>query len=186
MPVNATNEKLGWLAPNFILKDISENYMSLDQLKGDNGTVIAFICNHCPYVIAIAQRLSFEAKELKKLSINTIAIMSNDVIKYPEDSFDNMKLFSKKYDFNFSYLYDETQEVAKNYGAVCTPDIFGFNGSLKLMYRGRIDSGVMNSKEVEIKRELYNAMLKIKNDGIGPSEQFNSFGCSIKWKNDEQ
>ena len=185
MPVNATNDKLGWLAPIFNLKDVSENYLSLEQLKGKNGTVIAFICNHCPYVIAIAERLSFEARELKKLSINTIAIMSNDVSQYPEDSFDNMKLFSKKYDFNFSYLYDETQEVAKNYGAVCTPDIFGFNSSLELMYRGRIDSGVMNSNNSEIKRELYNAMKKIKNDGLAPKEQLNSFGCSIKWKDNE-
>ena len=185
MPVNATNDKLGWLAPNFNLKDISGNYMSLEQLKGDNGTVIAFICNHCPYVIAIAERLSFEAKELKKLSINMIAIMSNDVLQYPEDSFEKMKIFSENYDFIFSYLYDETQEVAKKYGAVCTPDIFGFNGSLKLMYRGRIDSGVKNLNNSQIDRELYNAMLKIKNDGVGPAEQFNSFGCSIKWKNNE-
>ena len=182
MPVNATNDKLGWLAPSFNLLDISDNYVSLDQLKGDNGTVIAFICNHCPYVIAIAERLSFEAKELKKLSINMIAIMSNDVEQYPEDSFDNMKLFAKKYDFEFSYLYDETQEVAKSYGAVCTPDIFGFNSSLELMYRGRIDSGVMNSNDKKIDRELFFAMNKIKNDGVGPKDQLNSFGCSIKWK----
>ena len=182
MPVNATNDKLGWLAPSFNLLDISDNYISLDKLKGDNGTVIAFICNHCPYVIAIAERLSFEAKELKKLSINMIAIMSNDVEQYPEDSFDNMKLFAKKYDFEFSYLFDETQEVAKSYGAVCTPDIFGFNNKNLLCYRGRIDSGVMNSDQNKIDRELYNAMVKIKNDGIGPDKQLNSFGCSIKWK----
>ena len=185
MPVNATNDKLGWSAPNFNLLDVSENYISLEQLKGENGTVIAFICNHCPYVIAIAERLSFEAKELQKLSINTIAIMSNDVHKYPEDSFDNMKLFSKKYDFTFSYLYDETQEVAKSYGAVCTPDIFGFNSSLELMYRGRIDSGVMNSDTKKIDRELFFAMNKIKNEGVGPKDQLNSFGCSIKWKTNE-
>ena len=185
MPVNATNDKLGWSAPNFNLRDVSENFLSLEHLKGENGTIIAFICNHCPYVIAIAERLSFEAKELKKLSINTIAIMSNDVNQYPEDSFENMKLFSKKYDFNFSYLFDQTQEVAKNYGAVCTPDIFGFNKSLELMYRGRIDSGVMNSNNSEIKRELYHAMVQIKNEGVGPKEQLNSFGCSIKWKSNE-
>ena len=185
MPVNATNDKLGWIAPSFNLLDISDNYFSLDQLKGDNGTVIAFICNHCPYVIAIAERLSFEAKELKKLSINMIAIMSNDVEQYPEDSFDNMKLFAKKYDFKFSYLFDETQEVAKSYGAVCTPDIFGFNSSLELMYRGRIDSGVMNSDTKKIDRELFFAMNKIKNDGVGPKDQLNSFGCSIKWKTNE-
>ena len=183
MPVNASNDKLGWLAPSFKLKDVSGDFMSLDQLKGENGTVIAFICNHCPYVIAIADRLSFEAKELRKLSINTLAIMSNDVNQYPEDSFEKMKNFSKKYNFCFSYLYDESQEIAKNYGAVCTPDIFGFDRTLKLMYRGRIDSGVMNSDNSQIERELYNAMTKIKNDGVGPSKQFNSFGCSIKWKN---
>ncbi len=182
MPVNAANNELGWLAPNFHLKDVSGETMSLEHLKGVNGTVIAFICNHCPYVIAIAERLSFEAAELKKFSINTIAIMSNDVSQYPEDSFENMKLFSKKYYFDFCYLYDETQEVAKNYGAVCTPDIFGFNSLLKLAYRGRIDSGVMKSKNDKIDRELFNAMIKVKDEGIGPNEQFNSFGCSIKWK----
>ncbi|MBD1147578.1 thioredoxin family protein [Pelagibacterales bacterium SAG-MED31] len=186
MPVNAVNDKLGWLAPDFHLKDVSENQMSLDQLRGENGTVVAFICNHCPYVIGIAERLAFEAKELKKLSINTIAIMSNDVIQYPEDSYEKMKIFSKKYNFNFPYLYDETQEVAKNYGAVCTPDIFGFNSSLKLSYRGRIDSGVMKSDEPNIKRELYDAMVKIKKYDEGPIEQFNSFGCSIKWKSNGQ
>ena len=120
-----------------------------------------------PYVIAIAERLSFEAKELKKLSINMITIMSNDVEQYPEDSFDNMKLFAKKYDFEFSYLYDETQEVAKSYGAVCTPDIFGFNSSLELMYRGRIDSGVMNSDAKKLIENYFFAMNKIKNDGVG-------------------
>ena len=185
MSVNASNDNLGWLAPSFKLKDVSNEIMSLEDLKGQNGTVIAFICNHCPYVTAIAERLSFEAKELKKFSINTITIMSNDVTQYPEDSFENMKIFAKKYNFTFSYLYDESQTVAKSYGAVCTPDIFGFDSSLKLMYRGRIDSGVKNLNNSQIDRELYNAMLKIKNDGEGPLEQFNSFGCSIKWKNNE-
>ena len=185
MPVNASNEKLGWIAPTFNLLDVSGEKKSLDQLIGKNGTVIAFICNHCPYVISIADRLSLEARELKKYSINTIAIMSNDVDKYPEDSFEKMKIFSRKYSFDFPYLYDDTQEVAKSYAAVCTPDIFGFNNLLKLLYRGRIDSAVMNSNQKQIDRELYNAMLKIKNDGVGPSKQFNSFGCSIKWKNNE-
>ena len=185
MPVNASNNKLGWKAPSFNLKNIDNKMYSLDKLRGKKGTVISFICNHCPYVISIAERLSFEAIELKKFSINTIAIMSNDVTQYPQDSFENMKIFSKKYNFNFCYLYDETQKVAKSYGAVCTPDIFGFDGSLKLMYSGRIDSGVMNSNNSQIERDLYNAMLKIKNEGIGPTEQMNSFGCSIKWKNNE-
>ena len=109
--------------------------------------------------------------------------MSNDVINYPEDSFENMKIFSKKFNFNFPYLFDETQEVAKKYNAVCTPDFFGFDKNLKLKYRGRIDSAIMKSdQDNEIKRDLFNAMLKIKNEGIGPSEQINSIGCSIKWK----
>ena len=185
MPVNATNDKLGWLAPNFNLKDISGNYMSLEQLKGDNGTVIAFICNHCPYVIAIAERLSFEAKELKKLSINTIAIMSNDVNQYPQDSFDNMKLFSKKYDFDFPYVIDEDQSVAKRYDAVCTPDFFGFNSMLELQYRGRIyeiNSNVKPRVRLEnSKNELLESMIEISKSGVGPKNQTPSMGCSIKW-----
>ena len=120
--------------------------------------------------------------ELKKNLINTIAIMSNDVDQYPEDSFDNMKLFSKKYKFDFPYLFDETQEVAKNFTAECTPDFFGFNKYNKLLYRGRLDSAVTNSDSQMLERDLYNAMIKIKEEDIGPEEQFNSFGCSIKWK----
>ncbi len=182
MPVNASNDKLGWKAPDFNLLNVDEKTLSFNEMKGSKGTVIAFICNHCPYVISIAERLSKEANELKKLSINTIAIMSNDIVEYPQDSFENMKIFAKKYQFKFPYLLDENQQVAKNYGAVCTPDIFGFNKDNILAYRGRIDSGVMKSENTKINRELYNAMVKIKNDGLGPAEQFNSFGCSIKWK----
>ena len=182
MPVNAVNDKFGWIAPDFNLLDVSGKKLSLNEILGSNGTVIAFICNHCPYVIAIAERLSTEARELNKLSIKTIAIMSNDVMQYPDDSYENMKLFANKYDFMFPYLFDETQDVAKQYGAVCTPDIFGFNNKKLLCYRGRIDSGVMKSDNQKIDRELYNAMVKIKNDGIGPDKQLNSFGCSIKWK----
>ena len=186
MPVNALNDKLGWKAPDFSLNNATDNnFNTLDALRGKNGTVIAFICNHCPYVIAIAERLSFEAKELKKSEINTISIMSNDANQYPEDSFENMALFAKKYAFDFPYLHDESQQIARKYGAVCTPDIFGFNRNLILQYRGRLDSGVMNSKDKKIKRELFEAMNKIKFDGNGPLEQFNSFGCSIKWKENE-
>ena len=112
MPVNASNDKLGILAHEFNLLDISGKMLSFSNLKGDNGTVVAFICNHCPYVLKIAERLSKEAKELKKLSISTIAIMSNDVLQYPDDSYENMKIFAKEYNFEFSYLYDQTQEVA--------------------------------------------------------------------------
>jgi len=182
MSVKASNDNLGWIAPEFSLLDISGNVLSFNELKGENGTVIAFICNHCPYVISIIERLCFEAIELKKLLINTIAIMPNDVIQYPSDSFENMTIFSKKYSFTFPYLFDETQEVAKNYGAVCTPDIFGFNKKNSLSYRGRLDSGVMKSENTKIDRELYNAMIKIKENRISNDLQFNSFGCSIKWK----
>ncbi len=185
MSVNAPNDQLGWKAPNFNLKNIDNNLCTLNNLKGKNGTVIAFICNHCPYVIAIAERLSFEAKELKKSEINMIAIMSNDSSQYLEDSFENMTHFANKYNFDFPYLHDETQQVAIEYGAVCTPDIFGFNRTLHLQYRGRLDSGVINSKEKNINRELFNAMNKINSDGVGPLEQFNSFGCSIKWRKNE-
>ena len=185
MSVNAPNDKLGWNAPSFNLKNIDNTMYSFDNLKGISGTVIAFICNHCPYVIKIANRLSSEAKELKKIGINTIAIMSNDSAQYPEDSFDNMVKFAKKYNFEFPYLHDEKQEIAYKYGAVCTPDIFGFNNSNLLQYRGRIDSGVMGLKNDIINRELYQAMKKIKSTGVGPNEQFNSFGCSIKWKKSE-
>ena len=183
MPVNAPNNNLDISAPSFSLKNIDNKILSLDSLKGVNGTVIVFICNHCPYVKAIAHRLKKDSDELLSHSINTIAIMSNDVINYPDDSFENMKIFSQKYNFNFPYLYDETQEIAKNYDAVCTPDFFGFDKNLILKYRGRIDSGVMNaSQNSNIERDLFNAMIKIKNEGVGPSNQLNSIGCSMKWK----
>ena len=182
MPVNASNDKLGWSAPDFNLLDVTGDKVILDNVKGKNGTVIAFICNHCPYVISIAERLSFEADELKKISVNTIAIMSNDVDKHPEDSYENMKEFAKKYSFKFPYLFDKTQLVAKAFGAVCTPDIFGFNKESNLAYRGRIDSAVIKSDTSKIDRELYQAMIKIRKNNIGPEKQFNSFGCSIKWK----
>ena len=183
MPVNAPNDNLNTNAYPFNLLNIDDKMLSLEKARGINGTVIVFICNHCPYVKAIANRLKKEADELLLHSINTIAIMSNDVIKYPEDSFNEMKNFARKYKFKFPYLFDETQEVAKKYNAVCTPDFFGFDKNLQLKYRGRIDSGIMNfNKNNDIERELFNAMIKIKKENIGPETQFNSIGCSIKWK----
>ena len=186
MSVNAPNKDLGWLAPNFKLLSIDENYYSLKDLAGEKGIVIAFICNHCPYVIKIAERFSNEAKELNKIGVTTVAIMSNDFKSYPEDSFENMKIFAKKYKFDFPYLIDLTQEVAKKYGAVCTPDIYGFNKNLKLQYRGRIDSGVMNNDNKNIKREMFYAMKDISINDMGPKNQSNSFGCSIKWINNNE
>ena len=185
MSVNAPNKELNWIAPKFNLLSVDNKYYNLSELAGDNGTVVVFMCNHCPYVIKIANRLAFESIELEKIGVSTIAIMSNDVNAYPEDSFKNMKLFVKKYNFNFPYLYDATQKVAKSYKAVCTPDIFGFNKHLYLKYRGRIDSSVMINNKNNIKRELFYAMELIANTNKGPLEQNNSFGCSIKWNDNE-
>ncbi len=183
MPVNAPNKDLNWKAPSFHLKNIDNRLLSLENLRGINGTVIAFICNHCPYVKAIANNLSEDAEELKRYSINTIAIMPNDVINYPEDSFDNMKIFANKYNFNFPYLYDETQEIAKAYTAACTPDFFGFDKNLELKYRGRINSSKINSNSIDqIERSLFDAMISIKDTNYAPEKQINSIGCSIKWK----
>ena len=185
MPVNASNSDLDWQAPDFNLISVDEQYYSLSQLAGENGTLIAFICNHCPYVIRIIERFVYESIELNNIGVSTIGIMSNDVKQYPEDSYEKMKEFSLKYDFKFHYLYDSTQQVAKDYRAVCTPDIFGFNKNLQLKYRGRIDSKVVEEDNSDIKREMYEAMKLIKERNEGPSNQFNSFGCSIKWANNE-
>ena len=186
MPVNASNCNFGWKAIDFELKSIDEQIYSLQDLKGTNGTVIVFICNHCPYVKTIADKLSYESKELFKIGINTIAIMSNDVDSYPEDSFENMKIFAKLYDFKFPYLYDKDQIVAKNYKAICTPDFFGFNKFFELQYRGRINSQLMNLQKNEYIRELYEAMKLISKTNKGPIIQKNSIGCSIKWKNNDK
>ena len=185
MPVNASNSDLDWQAPDFNLISVDEQYYSLSQLAGENGTLIAFICNHCPYVIRIIERFVYESIELNNIGVSTIGIMSNDVKQYPEDSYEKMREFSLKYDFKFHYLYDSTQEVAKDYRAVCTPDIFGFNKNLQLKYRGRIDSKVVEEDNNDIKREMYEAMKLIKETNEGPLNQFNSFGCSIKWANNE-
>ena len=185
MPVNASNSDLDWQAPDFNLISVDEQYYSLSQLTGENGTLIAFICNHCPYVIRIIERFVYESIELNNIGVSTIGIMSNDVKEYPEDSYEKMKEFSLKYDFKFHFLYDSTQQVAKDYRAVCTPDIFGFNKNLQLKYRGRIDSKVVEEDNNDIKREMYEAMKLIKETNEGPLNQFNSFGCSIKWKINE-
>ena len=181
MIVNSPICDFGWKAEKFELLSVDDNYYSLDSLIGSNGTVVVFICNHCPYVKAIADRLSDEATALKDIGVNTIAIMSNDVNIYPEDSFENMKKFSYHHNFHFQYLYDKTQIVAKKYKAECTPDFYGFNNDLELNYRGRIDSGTMNNKNSYIERELFNAMKLISETNKGPNIQHNSFGCSIKW-----
>lgn len=166
---------------DFKLKNTDGTMVSLDDVQGENGTVVMFICNHCPYVIAVIDRLVRDCKALEKHGIGCVAIMPNDVKNYPADSFENMKNFADKYNFSFPYLIDETQEVAKAYGAVCTPDIFGFNADGQLQYRGRVDSAGKSEANENTVRELYEAMIQIAETGKGPAQQTPSMGCSIKW-----
>lgn len=154
---------------------------TLADVRGERGTLIMFICNHCPYVQAIRDRIVRDAGELLAHGVKAVAIMSNDPTEYPEDSFANMQKVARELNFPFPYLYDETQEVARAYGAVCTPDFFGYNADLQLQYRGRLDA---SHKEPipGARRELYEAMLQIAQTGKGPAEQIPSIGCSIKWR----
>jgi peroxiredoxin len=168
-------------AIDFNLKDTNGNSLTLADVKGTNGTLIAFICNHCPYVKAILPRLISDITELKALGINTVAIMSNDPSEYPEDSPENMKKIAEEMAFPFHYLLDQTQQIAKAYGAICTPDFFGYNSDLKLQYRGRFDESRKETAP-DSTRDLFNAMKLIAETGKGPKEQISSIGCSIKWK----
>ena len=172
----------GWKAPPFSLPGVDGKTYSLAELKGKNGTLVIFICNHCPYVKAVIDRIVRDANELKAYGINTVAISSNDAEHYPEDSFDNMKRFAQAHGFIFPYLYDETQDVARAYDAVCTPDFFGFNSKLELQYRGRLDASRKEAGPADARRELFEAMREIAETGKGPREQTASMGCSIKWK----
>ena len=168
----------------FKLKSTEGKIISLEDLKGENGTLVMFICNHCPYVKAITKDIVEDCNELKKIGINSVAISSNDSTNYPEDSFDNMIKFAKKNNFSFPYLIDETQEIAKAYDAVCTPDFFGYNKDLELQYRGR-SRELKNLVPVrDGKSDLYKAMKQIAETGNGPKNQIPSAGCSIKWKFD--
>jgi peroxiredoxin len=167
---------------DFNLKGIDENKYSLKDVVGANGTLIMFICNHCPYVKAISKEIGETAAELKKYQINVVAIMSNDTLNYPDDSFDNMKIFAKQNNFMFPYLIDESQEVAKNFGAVCTPDFFGYNFKNELQYRGRLRQLKDLKPAINSKNELLEAMIEVSKSGRGPKEQFPSMGCNIKWK----
>ena len=173
----------GLKAKEFQLKSTSNNTISLNNIRGENGTLIMFICNHCPYVKAVIEDIVNDCKNLEKFGIKAVAISSNDVKNHPEDSFENMIKFSKNYNFNFPYLFDETQEIAKSYGAVCTPDFFGYNKNLELQYRGRIRE-LKDLKPVRSgDSDLYKAMMTISKTGKGPKEQIPSMGCSIKWFN---
>ncbi len=171
----------GWRAPDFDLLGVDGKRYTLANSMGENGLLVMFICNHCPYVKTIQTRLVHDCRELLKYGINTIAIQSNDTKSYPEDAFERMQEVAKQFDFPFPYVWDETQEVAKAYGAVCTPDFFGFNKHLELQYRGRFDAAGRGEPPADNPRDLLNAMKLIAKTGKGPLEQIPSIGCSIKW-----
>ncbi len=174
----------GWKAPDFLLPATDGKTYALRDLAGPNGVMIMYICNHCPYVISIANKLTREGKALQELGIGVAAICANDADEYPEDSFENMIDFAGKNGFSFPYLHDESQEVAKAYGAVCTPDFFGFNKDLELQFRGRLDSSGRTASPDDTPRELFEAMKLIAETGTGPAGQIGSMGCSIKWKSE--
>jgi peroxiredoxin len=177
--------EFGAAAIDFDLPGVDGRHWSLQQCAGERGLLVVFICNHCPFVIAIRERLVHDARELMQYGINTVAIMSNDPTDYPEDSFENMQRIATEYKFPFPYLLDESQQVAKAYGAVCTPDFFGYNHDLKLQFRGRLDASGKDAAPAGAPSELFTAMKQIAETGQGPREQTPSIGCSIKWKQAE-
>ena len=172
-------------AIDFALPGVDGKTWTLADCVGEKGLLVMFICNHCPYVQSIRERIVRDTRELKALGINTVAIMANDTADYPEDSFENMQAVAREFDFPFPYLIDETQEIAKKYGAVCTPDFFGYNADLQLQYRGRLDESRKAAVE-GARRDLFEAMKQVAETGNGPAEQIPSMGCSIKWKGGEE
>jgi peroxiredoxin len=173
--------ELGSTAPTFSLRDPNDKLWTLADCRGERGTLVMFICNHCPYVKAIQERLVRDTAELLPHGVKSVAIMSNDPTDYPEDSLDNMRLVAERWKYPFPYLFDETQDIARAYGAVCTPDFFGYDADLTLRYRGRLDSGGREAKP-GLRRELFEAMRGISEGGQAPREQMPSVGCSIKWR----
>ena len=183
MPIQTPICDFGQKAHDFQLKSTDNEIISLNEVKGKNGTLIMFICNHCPYVKAVTKDIVEDSKKLKILGINSVAICANDAENYPEDSFDNMVKFANKNQFDFPYLVDDTQEIAKIYDAVCTPDFFGYNKNLELQYRGRLRE-LKNLVPVrDGESDLFKAMKQISETNKGPEQQTPSAGCSIKWKN---
>ncbi|WP_101067206.1 thioredoxin family protein [Roseovarius salinarum] len=168
----------GWPAADFSLPGTDGKTHTLADVRGETGTLIMFICNHCPYVQAVLDRIKRDARDLRALGVGVAAISSNDADAYPADSFEEMK----KLDLPFPYLHDESQEVARAYGAACTPDFFGFNADLELQYRGRLDASTKQAGPADLRRDLFEAMTQVVETGEGPAEQIPSMGCSIKWK----
>lgn len=172
----------GWKAPDFSLPATDGRTYSLSDIAGPRGTLVMFICNHCPYVLAILDRILRDARDLQDLGIGVAAICSNDAETYPDDSFENMKRLAEEKGFPFPYLHDEDQSVARAWGAVCTPDFFGFNVDLELQYRGRLDASRKEAAPENARRDLFEAMKQVAETGQGPQDQIPSMGCSIKWK----
>ena len=182
MPIQTPMCDFGRKAYNFEFKSTDNKLISLSDIKGKNGTLIMFICNHCPYVKAVTKDIVEDCNDLQKIGINTVAICANDAQSYPEDSFEKMIEFAKKNNFNFPYLSDETQVIAKTYEAVCTPDFFGYNKDLELQYRGRLRELKNLIPVREGESDLKKAMTLIAETGNGPKNQIPSAGCGIKWK----
>lgn len=172
----------GWKAPDFFLPSTGGANITLNDARGPSGLLVMFICNHCPYVLAILNRIIRDANDLNALGVGIVAISSNDVKTYPQDSFENMAKMANDREFSFPYLYDEAQDVARAYGAACTPDFFGFNSRIELQYRGRLDASTNKKGPKSLRRDLFEAMKLIVETGQGPKDQVPSMGCSIKWK----
>ena len=181
MAVDTPICNFGWKAVDFSLEGIDGRTYGLADVAGPKGTLVMFICNHCPYVKSIIGRIVRDVADLKAKGIGTVAIMANDTESYPEDSFENMKVFGREHAFNFPYVIDRSQQVARAYDAVCTPDFFGFNSDLELQYRGRLDES-KTTPVPDARRELFDAMSQVAETGRGPEAQIASMGCSIKWR----
>jgi len=165
----------------FELPGVDGRRWSMRDCMGPNGLLVMFICNHCPYVKAVIDRIVRDTTELRELGVNSVAIMSNDPNQYPEDSFENMRAIAERMKFPFPYLLDASQAVAKDFGAVCTPDFFGYNAAGELQYRGRLDESRKEAARADVRRDLFEAMRQVAETGRGPEEQIPSMGCSIKW-----
>ncbi|MEK1889410.1 MAG: thioredoxin family protein [Phyllobacterium sp.] len=172
----------GWKAVDANLIGTDDHKHSILAQAGRRGLVVAFICNHCPYVKAVIKRIVRDARDLKDFGIGFVAINANDAAAYPADSYENMQHFARAHDFPFHYLHDVQQTVARAYGAVCTPDFYGFNNVGELQYRGRLDASRKEAGEADLRRDLFEAMKQVANCGQGPREQIASIGCSIKWR----
>jgi peroxiredoxin len=172
----------GWKAVDFTLPGVDGKTYTLKDVAGPNGLLLMFICNHCPYVKAVIERIVRDVRELREHGIGAIAVMSNDPTEYPEDSFDNMRELARRLDFPMPYVLDESQAIAQAYGAVCTPDFYGFNRNLELQYRGRLDESRKETAPEHVRRDLFEAMKQVAETQYGPTDQIPSMGCSIKWR----